>query len=410
MSTVVDRRGTPLVILVHSGHRKFREYLLAGVAEHARVWLFLDSEPTWERRYLTGHTVVDTRDADAMIAAARPLVGVRGVLCWHDMLVEQAAALTEALGLPGTPPAAVARCRDKRLTREALDAAGVPQARSVPVDSLREAQDAAARIGYPVVVKPRALGASFGVSRAASAAGTAAAYEGASSIVMDGAPDFGASVLVEECLEGEEISVDAALCDGVLEPLFVARKVSGYAPHFEEIAHSVDAADPLLDDPRVRDVLRRAHRAVGYRTGITHTELRLTDAGPKVIEINARLGGDLIPLVAAHASGIDPAAAAVRIACGKPPEPPVRRGGCAAVRFLYPDRDCVARRCSVDHAALPPTAVRAVALAEPGQPLVLPPGGHVTSRYGYVLVTGESADACWAAADKAAEAVRLTTG
>ena len=407
---MADHGKTPLLILVHSGLRQFREYLLAMTAGHARIWLLHESEPTWERPYLTGHTRVDLADAEALHTAAAAVAArhrVDGVLCWNELLVEQAAGLAEALGLPGSPRTAVARCRDKRATRQALEAAGVPQARSLPVSSAGEAVAAAALIGGPVVVKPRALGASVGVRRAASARQVADAYDHAAAAVMDGAPDFGASVLVEEYLEGEEVSVDSALLDGEVTPLFVARKVCGFDPYFEEVAHSVDAADPLLQDAAVLDVLRRAHRAVGYHTGITHTELRLTTAGPKVVEINARLGGDLIPLVAWYAGGVDAGQWAAAVACGRRPEPPGRRGGCAAVRFLYPERDCVAAEVRVDAAALPASAVRAEPIAVPGQHLALPPAGHILGRYGYVLVTGPDPAACWTAADKAAHAVRL---
>ncbi|WP_260848491.1 acetyl-CoA carboxylase biotin carboxylase subunit family protein [Streptomyces sp. SLBN-118] len=402
----------PLVLLLHSGVQKFREYLLSMAAGHSRIWLFLDTEPTWELPYLCGHTVVDLHDFAALRAAGRSVAArhtVAGVLSWNELLVEQSARLQRELGLPGSPPEAVALCRDKHGTRRALDAAGVPQARSVPVASAAEAQQAAARIGFPVVVKPRGLGASVGVSRAASPAEVTAAYITAGTVAMAGAPDFGGSVLVEEYLLGEEISIDAALLDGELTPLYLARKVCGYEPYFEEIAHSVDAADPLLDDPEVLDVLRSAHTAVGYHTGITHTELRLTEAGPKVIEINARLGGDLIPLVASFACRVDPGQWAVAIACGGTLPPPERRSGCAAVRFLYPEQDCVAAGVEVDAAALPASAVRAQALAEPGQELLLPPAGHIMSRYAYVLVTGHSADMCRIEADKAAHAVRLST-
>lgn len=412
MNSVADTGNLPLVLLVHSGVQQFREYLLSMAATHARIWLFLDTEPTWELPYLCGHTVVDLHDAGALKTAARSVATrhtVAGVLCWNELLVEQSARLQQELGLPGSPPGAVGLCRDKHGTRRALDAAGVPQARSLPVASAAEAQRAADRIGFPVVVKPRGLGASVGVSRAASPAEVEAAYTAAGTVVMAGAPDFGGSVLVEEYLRGEEISIDAALLNGELTTLYIARKVCGFEPYFEEIAHSVDAADPLLDDPELLDVLRRAHAAVGYDTGITHTELMLSAAGPKVIEINARLGGDLIPLVASFACGVDPGHWAVAIACGRILPPPERRRHCAAIRFLYPEQDCVAAGVHVDAAALPASAVRAQALAAPGQELLLPPAGHIMSRYGYVLVTGRSADACWIEADKAAHAVRLST-
>ncbi|SEO62937.1 ATP-grasp domain-containing protein [Actinacidiphila rubida] len=402
--------GLPLVVLVHSGYQLLREYLLEQVAACARVWLFQGTEPTWEKPYLAGHTVVDPYDVTAMTAAAHDLTArhrVQGVACWNELLVEQTAQLQAALGLPGADPQAVSRCRDKHLTRRFLAQAGVPQATSLPVASAAEAAAAARHLGYPVVVKPRALGASVGVRRVDSPAHIADAYTQAGALNLEGVPDFGGSVLVEEYLDGEEISVDAAVRDGRLTLLYVAHKTCAFPPYFEEVGHSVAADDPLLDDAALIDVLERAHRAVGYDTGITHTELRLTSAGPKVVEINARLGGDLIPLVADVVAGAGPGRLVVDVACGRPVRAPGRRPACAQVRFLYPEADCVVTEVRIDRDALPAGTVRAEPMAHPGQQLSLPPAGHVTSRYGYVLVTGPTAQHCRRTAQAAARAVRL---
>ncbi|AUG77906.1 ATP-grasp domain-containing protein [Kitasatospora sp. MMS16-BH015] len=405
-----DSTEKPLIILVSSGYHLYREYLLDLVAGAAQVWLFLTQEPTWEKRYIAGFTVVDTLDVPAMLAAARELSTdrtVSGVLCWDEVRMVQTAELQQALGLPGTPPEAVGRCRDKHQTRAALAAAGVPQATSVLVSSLEEAAAAAAGIGYPVILKPRALGASFGVNAVADAEGLAAGYAEARGAEEDGVPYFDAGVLVEEYLTGEEISVDAALVDGELLPLFVARKISGFDPYFEEIGHTVDAGDPLLTDPRLLDVLTRAHRATGYHTGITHTELRLTADGPEVIEINARLGGDLIPYVGSVATGVDPGRVAVEVATGRRPDTAQTRDKVAAIHFLYPEADGTVAEVLADEAALAEVVTAHGVLAGPGQELLLPPAGHVTSRYGYLVVEGDTAADCERAAEAARRAVTV---
>ncbi|HET9381546.1 MAG TPA: ATP-grasp domain-containing protein [Streptomyces sp.] len=405
-----EQDARPPILLVTSGYHLYREYLLELVAGAARVHLLCDAEPTWEKRYITGWTLVDTLDPAAMTAAARELTGAgapQGVLCWDEIRMEQTARVQQALGLPGSPPEAVARCRDKHRTRTALAEARVPQAASVLVSSPAEAHQAAEHIGYPVICKPRALGASFGVSAVETPDGLAAGFAEARGATEDGVPYFEAGVLIEEYLRGEEISVDSAVVGGEVVPMFVARKISGFDPYFEEVGHSVDAADPLLTDPALLEVLAGAHRAVGYTTGVTHTELRLTADGPKVIEINSRLGGDLIPRVGLLATGVDPGAVAVAVATGRPlPERPAT-GRTAAVHFLYPPADCVVREVTVDEDGLPPQTEVVGVLASPGQELRLPPAGHVTSRYAYVITAAADAGTAAAAAVRAAEAVRV---
>ncbi|MDX3854286.1 ATP-grasp domain-containing protein [Streptomyces sp. AK02-01A] len=399
------------LLLVGAGSRAYREYMLRSVAEAYDLWLFTDREPDWEGPYLAGHTVLDTTDPEAMAAAAGPGSGrapYDGVLTWDDTRVVQTARLARLLGLPGSPPEAVLACRDKRATREALDRAGVPQATSILVTSLRQARAAAATTGYPLVLKPRALNASAGVVKVESADQLAARFRVARGATAPGAVEVTpGDVLVEEYLDGPEISVDAAWHDGRMSLGFVARKECGFPPYFEEISHLVDGEDPLLRDPVVADVLSRAHAAVGFTTGWTHTELRLTSGGPKVVEINARIGGDRIPDVGRLALGVDAALIAARVACGDSPELRPAHRRVAAVRFLYPGADCVARGVVIDEKALPASVDTALALALPGQELRLPPEGHVSSRYALITTVADSREACLADLAKAAGAVRL---
>ncbi len=409
--------GRPLLIVVSSLGASSREPFFQSVAPYYRVWLFLGgagrtTEPTWEARYLFGHTGVNTQDSRAMIVAARELAAagpVSGVVCFDEARIEATAELATALGLPTSPVEAVTRCRDKWQTRQALAAAGVAQAGSVAVGTLEEAYRAAARFGYPVVLKPRALAASFGVTRADSPAQLSESYRYAREVTLPEANvSFADGVLVEEYLDGPEISVDCACFDGRVAAVTVARKRSGFLPAFEETGHLVDAGDPLLEDRELAEVLTRAHGAVGFHTGMTHVELRLTAGGFKIIEINARLGGDLIPYLGQLATGTDLSLIAAAIACGRTPDLSRPRRAVAAIRFYYPPREVTVGSVSFDVASLPPEIERAVPLAEPGQHVVLPPRGSAWEcRLAQVVAVGDSPAACEAALDEAGQALLL---
>ena len=279
----------PLLLVLGTGSRNYREYLLASISTRYRIHLLLGAEPTWEQDYLTGYTVLtqmgETIDAAEMIAAARALAAdrrVSGVLTWDEARVLQAAKVAAALGLPGGDPQMALRCRDKHLTREALAAAGLAQPRSVLVSTPEAALDAAAAIGYPVVIKPRAMAASLGTVLVGSPAELTARFPFARDTTVPGAWRYDAGVLVEEYLDGPEVSIDSAVHRGRVWPMFVARKEVGYPPYFEETGHLVNAADPLLTDPDALRYLQDAHTALGFTDGITHTEVKLTQAGPKI--------------------------------------------------------------------------------------------------------------------------------
>jgi biotin carboxylase len=404
----------PLLVVVSSLSRS-REYFFRSVSPHYRLWLLQGGagrtdEVGWEVPYLVGHTVVDTLDADAMTEAVRAIPGpIAGILSYDEARIAATAVVAERFGLPTSPPEAVLRCRDKWLTRQALAAAGVPQAISVAVGSPDEAVAAAGRIGYPVVLKPRNLAASFGVSRADDEAGLLAAYERARGVSLPEAPErFDQDVLVEEFLDGPEISVDAVVAGGLVEPMVVAHKQSGFAPSFEETGHLVDAADPLLADPELAAVLNAAHAAVGYTTGTTHTELRRTAAGFKVIEINGRLGGDMIPLLGLLAGCADPDLVAAAVACGQRPDTTRGTARVAGIRFYYPDEDVTVGTLELDEQLLPPQAYEAVLLTGPGERVMLPPRGSAwESRLAHVIAVADTTDELRGALEDAAKAIRL---
>jgi biotin carboxylase len=403
------------LIVVSSLGQSSREPFFQTVSTRFRIWLFIGgagraAEPSWELPYIAGHTAVDTLDADAMLAAAQDLAKstpILGILSYDEARIEATAKVATALCLPTSPAASILRCRDKHMTRQALDAAGVPQARSVAVRSLDEAVQVANEIGYPVVLKPRNLAASFGVTRADSDADVAAAYSAARTITLPEAPEvYEDGVLVEEYLDGPELSIDSACFDGRVEPMAVAHKRTGFPPNFEEMGHLVDGADPLLDDAEIRAVTVAAHQAVGFHTGVTHLELKLTSTGPKVIELNARLGGDLIPHLGHLAGGPDLELAAAVIATGAAPD--LTRGSArvAGVRFYYPEADLTVGAISIDRSVLPGGVERAMPLADVGQEVLLPPRGSAwVSRLAQIVVVADSEAACNAALDAAAAAV-----
>jgi biotin carboxylase len=398
----------PHLLLVSTGARAFREYLLESIATQYRVHLLTTVQPTWELPYLAGWTVVtSTLDAEEMAAAAIAS-GHRfdGVLCWDEARVQATADVAAALGLPGPTPQAVRNCRDKHLTRRALAAAGVPQPSSVLVADLPEALAAAEQIGYPVVLKPRGLAASLGVVLVHDATELAANFAFARDTTVPGAPHHEISVLVEEFADGPEISVDAAVSGGDVQVLCVARKQLGYEPYFEEVGHTVDAADPLMHDPLLLEILHDAHRAVGFSGGVTHTELRLTPSGPKIIEINARIGGDLIPYLGLQTTGMDPGLTAAALACGGRPQLTQQRKLFGAVRFVYLDEQATVSAVRFD-GDLPAAVDRTVVLAEPGHAYAPPPAGTVWGRIAYVTAVAGSAEECTAAVSAGVSAIRV---
>ncbi|MFJ6215506.1 ATP-grasp domain-containing protein [Streptomyces sp. NPDC092296] len=399
----VDATRPPRVVIVGTGGRAYREYALADAAAHCRVSTVNDTPAGWELPYLVEHRVTDTQDVDALTRAVAEVLdgdsGPAGLLTWSEVLLERTAETAARLGLPHLTPEAVRNCRDKLRTRRLLEQAGLPSARYAVAHGLDEAREAAARIGYPVVVKPRALAGSSGVVLAGTPSELAEVHRHAREAAFTGLDPLD-GLLIEEYLDGPEISLDSVVVAGEVHCVNLARKRLGYPPFFEEIGHLVSPwrqeawADELID------TVTRVHAALGVTAGVTHAELRLTRHGPRLVELNGRLGGDYIPLLGRLATGIDLTTAAVDASLGVLPALRPTRERCAEVRFLYPERDGTVRRLDVSGAREVPGVERVVALAEAGQQLLLPPRG-VVPRLAAVIATGGDAAACDSALDEA---------
>jgi biotin carboxylase len=379
------------VLLIGTGGRAYREYSLGTMAGQADIVLADVVEPTWQRAFVTATVPMADRGADQLLKVIatsfpddqRPTA----VLTWDETMVEVAASVAEALHLPGIGLAAAMICRDKGQTRQALQRAGIASASFRFVDDPGELKLAAAVLGFPLVVKPRGLAGSAGVEIAHDESELAHAYATATSASYPGLGSNG--VIIEEYLPGEEISADCVVVDGSILFVNVARKRLGFGVHCEEVGHLVA---PWQDEPwagPLREMLGAVHKATGVRSAVTHAELKLTPAGPRLIELNARLGGDYIPLLGQLATGVDLITAALDIACGRVPSVTATRDRCAEVQFVYPDADCRVAEVDARSCTQVPGIALAIPLASPGAELRLPPRG-VVPRLAALVATGAS--------------------
>jgi biotin carboxylase len=398
------------LVIDGSGGRPYREYSFAVLARSYRLFAVLPAAPTWQRGYLDGFAVVDVADPDAIATAVSTLAGDGaevGVLTWDETVLEATAQAAEQLGLPHMSAQAAARCRDKYATRELMAAAGLPAVRFRLAATADEAVSAAAELGFPVVVKPRALAGSMGVAVAPDEAAVREAFEAAATSRYADLPT-GHGVLIEEYLDGPEISVDSAVLDGVVRCVHVAYKRLGFPPGFEEVGHLVGDWSTQPWAAQVEELVVGAHHALGVTHGVTHAEVRLTAAGPRLVELNGRLGGDLIPYLSELATGIDLVAAAGRLAFGRAPRLIPIRHRTAEVRFVYPPYDCVVQDLDVGSAGRTPGIAYAAALAAPGDTMVLPPRSTVAvPRLAALVAVGQDEQECAEVLDRAAKAVTV---
>lgn len=142
-------------------------------------------------------------------------------------------------------------------------------------------------------------------------------------------------VMVEEFMSGAEVSVEAMTVNGKTEIISITDKYITPPPYFVEIAHSEPSRLGGEIQERIREVALQAIRAIRLQNGPSHTEIKVTEEGPKVVEIAARLGGDfitsrLVPL----STGVDLVGASVRLAAGEAPDLSAKWQRAAAIHFI----------------------------------------------------------------------------
>ena len=389
----MSRSTGPTLIVVGGTDPVYRGYCVAQAAAAYRIVLIDAKPPTWQQHLVVDHEVADTHDPTAVVAAGLALAErhtVAGVVTWDEYCLVPTAQLVACLGLPGTSVESMNSARNKASSRRLFAEGDVPSAASTHVDSLAQATAAAHRTGFPVVLKPASHAASIGVIRVDTLEELPAAWEFAAAGAGAQGPE-GRGVLVEEYLDGPEISVECATVAGVTTALAVTRKEVGFAPYFEEVGHIVTAGDPLL--PRVAPIAAQAVRALGITDGVQHVEMRLTASGPRIIEVNARIGGDLIGELVRLATGLDLPRIAADIACLNVPSLTPTAHRTAAITIVYPPASgtLTAQHLSTEPGPEHPWLHQVTWLRDVGAQVALPPHGDLsTARVGFAIVTADT--------------------
>jgi biotin carboxylase len=345
--------------------------------------------------YADRRAVVSAEDESALGQLARA-ERVDGVIApGIDWPVAIAARIAAQLGLPHPLAAATAALAvSKHRQRECLAEAGVPQPR------WRIAGRGSDSLRLPAVVKPADRQGQKGLTLVRERG----ALEQALQLAV--AESRGGLALVEELIDGPEITVNAFSVAGEFHPLTVTDRLTAEPPAFGvALAHAWPSS---AAGPDVVEVARSAAEALGITDGPTYMQLRIGPDGPKVVEVAARLGGGHDAELCRAALGVDLNGLALAAALGEQlAVPPARPGSGACVRFLVPPEGVLQEIEGLEDALAVEGVVDAGVYRVPGY--VFGPFRRGADRAGFVLARGESRDGALARADRAAQRIRFYT-
>lgn len=255
-----------------------------GVETHS----FSNSDTDRVMGHSTQHHVIDIFKTDEIADICRK-IHVDGVIATTELTVAIAAELSQKLGLDGLDPELSQKITDKGFVR---DRSAVVTQLDHPWYTVSDTSDSCPEVpGFPVVVKPTALGGKRGVSVAKNRQ----ELERAFAYAKEAQPASKHRIILEEYISGgTEYSVESLSCHGRHYVIQVTEKITSGPPHCVELGHMQPAELTPTMRRRVEEGITALLSTVGVDNTATHTEIKIVGDKLFLIELNARPGGDHI--------------------------------------------------------------------------------------------------------------------
>jgi biotin carboxylase len=375
--------------------------LLAAARERGLFVIALDRDPAAPGfQYADRRAIISTEDEHGIerLAGAE---GVEGIIApGIDWPVGIAARIAERLGLPHPIDGAIGSLAvSKQRQRERLAAAGVPQPNWQIVKSPDETLQQTDAKSW--VVKAPDRQGQKGLTLVGSEDDLPVA-------IARGIEESRSGVaIVEELVDGPEVTVNAFSVRGEFHPLTVTDRLTAESGAFGvALAH----VWPSEAGGQPADVARAAVDALGIKDGPTYSQLRIGPDGPQVIEVAARLGGGHDAELVHAAVGVDLNGLALQAALGESIWSAalhvVPQVGGTVVHFLVPPEGVLEEVEGADEARGVEGVQEVRVYREPGH--VFGPFLRAADRAGAVLAVGDSRDEALQRADEAVRLIRFT--
>jgi len=209
----------------------------------------------------------------------------------------------------------VLNARNKLLMKECFVKAGVACANGRIIHSTEKITESVCKeIGFPLIIKPVDSFSSRGVYKINSYKEIESYSNITKSFSSTG------DVLIEEFMEGHEVSVESVTQNRITTVIQITDKVITPYPTAVEMAHIQPSCLDEKTQTQIKELVKRAVASLGLDNCASHAEVKITKQGPKMVELGARLGGDyitshLVPL----SSGVNIEADTIQITMGKKP-------------------------------------------------------------------------------------------
>lgn len=255
----------------------------------------------------TEHDTVFQRAVEA-IKDALQHTHFDAVTTYFEDAVSLSARLAATLQLGVNPVEACDRARNKRRTREVMAQVGLPVPRFARVECADDIAPACVQVGFPAIMKPAFGAASLGVTRVNDLAEALAAYAKlfpTLDVKEDPIWAQGTEMVLEEYYDGDEFDIDLLLFGGKIVYAKVSDNWACWEPWFQETGTNCPSIYPAAKQRELEKLAGDTALALGFRAGCFHVECKYTSRGPRIIEVNARMGGVSVRDINRCAWGVD---------------------------------------------------------------------------------------------------------
>lgn len=275
---------------------------------------------------------ISTIDIPKIVEAAKAYK-IDGIMTLaSDMPMRAVALVAKELGIVGITEETALKATNKAIMRQSLKDNNVLVPKFYRVGNYEEYLEILKNFTGKIIVKPADNSGSRGViliEDISDLHSIEEAYNYSNKYSRSG------EIVVEEYMEGPEVSVEALSIDGEVHIIAITDKLTTGAPNFVEMGHSQPSYLPEEVTERISQLTIQAVKAIGIENGPSHTEIIVTKEGPKIVEIGARLGGDnitthLVPL----STGVDMVKCCIEICLGNTPDLSCKYKKGAAIRYL----------------------------------------------------------------------------
>lgn len=216
-----------------------------------------------------------------------------------DQPMNTVAYVGSKLGLKVITEKVAISTTNKGIMRNSLRENNIPMPQYIIVKDIRDFITSIKDFNLPCIIKPTDSSGSRGVQLKYDLNNLDEAFLYSSKHSRNG------EIIIEEFMQGREFSVESVSFDGIPKIIAITEKETTGAPYFVEMGHIIPANISKIEEQQIKEIVESTIKTLEINDGPSHCEVMLTESGPKIIEIGARLGGDnitthLVPLATGY--------------------------------------------------------------------------------------------------------------